>query len=68
MTDQQRSDMFTLFSLWGLYLGQLSSAELDAFLRLEADGMAKRCYMGIAGQLGLARIYRAYVTEEMLND
>lgn len=68
MTDQQHADLLTLFGAWGLYYGQLSAAEMAAFERLEADGLARRRYMGIAGQLGLARIFRAYLTEDVFND
>lgn len=46
----------TLIHIDGLFVGQLSADELEAFTRLERLGKAYRSYEGVAGFMGLARV------------
>jgi hypothetical protein len=48
MSDLQRIE--------GLFVGQLSDAEMRVFERAVADGEARRSYEGGAGFIGLARV------------
>ena len=40
----------------GLFIGQLTDEELNAFNQAVRDGLAQRDYSGVAGLLGLGKV------------
>lgn len=53
MSDRDREQ---LRSLDGLFVGQLRPDEMGLFERAVEEGLASRCYRGVAGHLGLAKV------------
>lgn len=56
MSRERESDLNMLRGLDGLFVGQLSSVEHNAFDRLCKSGDAHREYADAAGFLGIARV------------